>query len=66
MVSHTYLSLRAGSGYTRSVGQLPAVARADGSLALAVLATRYGAPGMSMWDQRDRSLVPCSLMALMR
>ena len=35
-------------------------------LALAILATRYGAAGMSMWYQRDRSLVPCSLMALIR
>ena len=35
-------------------------------LALAVLATCYWAAGMLMWNQRDRSLVPCSLMALMR
>ncbi len=53
-------------GRRQLVGQLSAVARADGSLALAALATRYGAAGMSMWNQRDRSLVPCSLMALMR
>ena len=50
-------------GRRRHVGQLSAVSRADGSLALAA---RYGASGMSMWYQRDRSLVPCSLMALMR
>ena len=53
-------------GRRQLVGQLSAVSRADGPLALAVLATRYGAAGMSMWNQRDRSLVPCSLMALMR
>ena len=53
-------------GRRQLVGQLSAVARADGSLAFAVLAIRYGASGMSMWNQRDRSLVPCSLMALMR
>ena len=65
-VSHTYISLRTGSGHIRLVVQLSAVARADGSLALAVLATCYGAAGMSMWYQRERSLVPCSLMALIR
>ena len=53
-------------GQRRLFGQLSAVARADGSLAFAVFATRYGASGISMWYQRDRSLVPCSLMALMR
>ena len=53
-------------GRRQLVGQLSAVARADGSLTFAVLDTRYGASGMSMWNQRDRSLVPCSLMALMR
>ena len=53
-------------GRRQLVGQLPAVCRADVSLALAVLATRYGAAGMSMWNQLERSLVPCSLMALIR
>ena len=60
------LPARIADGQHQLVGQLSAVSRADGSLALAVLATRYGASGMSMWNQRDRSLVPCSLMALMR
>ena len=53
-------------GRRRPVGQLSAVARAGGPLAFAVLATRYGDSGMSMWCQRDRSLVPCLLMALIR
>ena len=60
------LPARTADGRRQLVGQLSAVARADGSLTFAVLATRYGASGMSMWYQRDRSLVPCSLMALMR
>ena len=51
---------------TNSSGNfLPSLVQ-SGSLALAVLATGYGASGISMWYQRDRSLVPCSLMALMR
>ena len=32
----------------------------------AILDTCYGAAGVLMWYQRERSLVPCSLMALMR
>ena len=30
------------------------------------LDTCYGAAGVSMWNQRERSLTPCSLMALIR
>ena len=60
------LPARIAEGQHQLVGQLSADARADGSLAFAVLDTCYGASGMSMWYQRDRSLVPCSLMALMR
>ena len=60
------LPTRTADGQYQLVGQLTAVARADGSLAFAVLATGYGAAGVSMWNQRDRSLVPRSLIAFMR
>ena len=60
------LLLRPGGGELQPVGQLPAVPGADGSLGVAVVATGYGAAGVSMCTQRDRSLVPCSLMALIR
>ena len=60
------LSTRPSGGELQPVGQYPAVSGADGSLGVAVVATGYGAAGVSTWDQRERSLVPCSLMALMR
>ena len=60
------LPARTDAGRCQLVGQHPAVARADGSLAFAVLDTCYGAAGVSMWNQRERSLTPCSLMALIR
>ena len=33
---------------------------------VAVLDTSYGAAWVWMWNQRERSLSPCSLMALIR
>ena len=57
---------RTADGPGQLVGQQPAVSGADGSLGGAVLATGYGAAGVSTWNQRDRSLVPWSLMALIR
>ena len=60
------LLLRPGDGELQPVGQLPAVPGADGSLGGAVLDTGYGAAGVSMCTQRDRSLTLCSLIALMR
>ena len=60
------LPARTADGRRQLVGQLSAVARADGSLAFAVLDICYGTAGVSMWTQRERSLTSCSLMALMR
>ena len=60
------LLARTADGECRVVGQPPAVSGADGSLGVAVLDTGYGAAGVLMWYQRERSLVPCSLMALIR
>ena len=65
---HTLVSSIPGTadGQYQLVGQLPAISRADGSLGAAVPDTGYGAAGVSMWNQRERSLTPCSLMALIR
>ena len=53
-------------GQIQPVGHDTAVSSADGSLGGAVLDTCYGAAGVSMCTQRERSLVPWSLMALIR
>ena len=61
------LLARTAEGRHQLVGQHPAVARAEGSIAFAVLDTCYGASWVWMWNQRERSLTPpCSLMALIR
>ena len=62
----TGLLLRPRDGQHQLVGQLPAVPGAYGSFGGAVVATGYGAAGVSMCTQRDRSLTPWSLIALMR
>ena len=58
------LSTRPSGGVFQPVGQLPAVPGADGSLGVAVVATCYGAAGVSARIQRESSLTPCPLMAL--
>ena len=61
------LLARTADGRHQLVGQHPAVARAEGSPGVAVLDTCYGAAGVWVWNQRERSLTPpCSLMALIR
>ena len=60
------LLARTVDGRYQLVGRPSAVARADGSLAVAVLDTCYGAAGVSMWNQRERSLTPYLLIALIR
>ena len=66
LLSAVGLAAWPGDGQLVLVLQLPAVSRADGSPGAAILDTCYGAAGVLMWYQRERSLVPCSLMALMR
>ena len=65
-LARTALSPGTADGQYQLAGQLPAISRADRSLGAAVLDTCYGAAGVSMWNQRERSLTPYSLMALMR
>ena len=62
----TGLLLRPRGGQHQLVGQLPAVSGADGSSAAQPLIPATGPPGCRCGTSGRRSLVPCSLMALIR